>query len=534
VAVPAVGGRGELTSLDERLGLILVVRCGIVAIVVGGSLVVPAQLGITIGQTGPLSAAYLVLAGAVEWYRRGGRRGRLHVHRAMLPLDSVYLALITAPTGGPRSELEFLFAIHLIAVTLLASPRTGIRIALWDSFLFIFIATFTLEGQIGRFLGVRLVQNPDTTQVAVAIMAFWAVALCTAFFSSVSERELRRSKAELSALASLAAELEQRRHADQILPILLRASLDAFGFARGAVYWGDARRALAFAARAAKGGAAEMRVEETVLEPPGPFDMSAALAHSGHTPALLRCLDPQADPILSGLVPGARNVVVVPLASDGEQAGVLCLERGGTWHQTVPNRTLAVLEQFATHTSLVLRSARLLVEVERLAAVDGLTGLANRRKFEDDLAREVGRALRTREYLSLLVVDVDHFKRINDSRGHLTGDEVLRSLGRVLADQVRGMDLVARYGGEEFAVLLPGCPPDRALQIGERIRAAVAAAPELLGVTVSGGVAAIPNHADSGMMLVAAADKALYAAKHAGRDRMACSGRRRHNAAVAL
>lgn len=526
MTAPAPPRRGELTSLDERLGLLLVVRCALVGIVVTAALVAPAQVGISLPHVGPISALYLAAAGAVEWFRRSGRRGRLHLHRAMLPLDSLYLALITAPSGGPRSDLEFLFAVQLIAVTILASPRTGIRIALWDSFLFIVISTFSLEAQLGHLLGVRVIQLPNGTDLALSIMAFWAVALCTAFFSSVSERELRRSKGELAALAALAADLEEAKETDAILITLLRFSMEAFGFRRGALYWGNGARAALYTGELTADQGSKVGLHEVVLDRSGnaSFDMTAMQAQANRTPALVRSLNPETDPILCRLLPDARNVVVLPLSTDAEQAGVLALEHGGHWHEKIHRRTLAVLEQFGAHATLALRSARLLAEVERMAAIDGLTGLANRREFEGALSREVGRAIRTHEPLSLLVVDVDHFKHINDSRGHLAGDEVLRSLARVLDDQVREMDLVSRFGGEEFAILLPSCSTEDAERVGQRIRTAVSTASGLLGVTVSIGVATLPAHAGNGIALVAAADQALYAAKRGGRDQVArCS-----------
>jgi hypothetical protein len=206
----------ELVSLEERLGLLLLVRIGIAAIVVIVALVASGQVGVDLSEVGPLTAGYLVVAGLVEWVGRRtypgrvGRRtdpGRVLLHRAMLPADSIYLALVTAPGGGPRSQLVVLFSVHLIAVTLLASQRTGIRIALWDSFLFIMIPTLSLGVRIGQLLGVNQVVQPPAAQTALAIMGFWVVAVCTAGFSTVNERELRRSNAELAALTDMAAEL---------------------------------------------------------------------------------------------------------------------------------------------------------------------------------------------------------------------------------------------------------------------------------------------------------------------------------------
>ena len=107
-------------------------------------------------------------------------------------------------------------------------------------------------------------------------------------------------------------------------------------------------------------------------------------------------------------------------------------------------------------------------QVQRLAATDGLTKIANRRTFESTLEREVARATRSAEHLSLVMIDIDHFKRLNDEHGHQAGDEVLRNVAAALSCECRDFDTAARYGGEEFAVVLPGCGPDEARLIAER------------------------------------------------------------------
>jgi diguanylate cyclase len=128
--------------------------------------------------------------------------------------------------------------------------------------------------------------------------------------------------------------------------------------------------------------------------------------------------------------------------------------------------------------------------------------------------------------LSLIVFDLDHFKRINDTRGHLGGDEVLRALAEVMQAAVRDMDLVARYGGEEFAVILPRCDQHDAIRVVERINRGMRSREDLAGVTISSGLATIPFNAYDGLSLVAAADEALYESKRAGRDRYSVSARR--------
>lgn len=168
-----------------------------------------------------------------------------------------------------------------------------------------------------------------------------------------------------------------------------------------------------------------------------------------------------------------------------------------------------------------------------LAATDALTGLANRRAFDERLADEWARARRDGTQLSLLLIDVDHFKKFNDHYGHLAGDGCLRALGRILsAIARRPADLAARYGGEEFAVLLPNTGPDGCAEVGEAIRQALhdlamvhAQNPPSRLVTASVGAAtSVPSQASDSSTLVAAADRALYAAKDSGRDRLVVSG----------
>ncbi len=162
-----------------------------------------------------------------------------------------------------------------------------------------------------------------------------------------------------------------------------------------------------------------------------------------------------------------------------------------------------------------------------LSSRDALTGLANRRSFDLALAREIDRVARAGESALLLVADIDHFKRVNDTFGHLAGDLVIRAVAAALARTVRPMDLVARIGGEEFAILLPNCPVAFGPQVAERIRARVARSPvttpegRRIDFTVSLGGAFAPQwvRSTSGVWLERA-DQQLYRAKREGRDRV--------------
>ena len=177
--------------------------------------------------------------------------------------------------------------------------------------------------------------------------------------------------------------------------------------------------------------------------------------------------------------------------------------------------------------------------LEDLSVRDALTGLYNRRYFADRLSNEHARSTRHSRPVALLMLDIDHFKRINDTYGHQTGDDVLRAVSQILINQTRTIDVVSRYGGEEFAVLLPETPFDGALLLAERLREHVALmqlkpraqansekvpADAVLTCTISVGLAMLDRELmptpDS---LVGAADTALYAAKHGGRNRVEVS-----------
>jgi len=162
----------------------------------------------------------------------------------------------------------------------------------------------------------------------------------------------------------------------------------------------------------------------------------------------------------------------------------------------------------------------------QLAVTDGLTGLYNHRHFHERLTLEVERSQRSGLPLSLLMLDVDHFKQFNDTFGHPAGDEVLRQLSRVLADARRANDVVARYGGEEFAVILVDTPKFTAAKVAERVRERInshdfsEAAPRAGKLSASIGVATFPDDGADAETLVRSADTALYVAKRAGRNRV--------------
>jgi len=234
----------------------------------------------------------------------------------------------------------------------------------------------------------------------------------------------------------------------------------------------------------------------------------------------VRALD---DDLLEAVLPDARNVVIAPVIADDDRFGIVVGEWGGREAARIPVLTVRALAQAAMHTGSALHTAALLDEVERLATRDSLTGIANRRLFDESLGIEAARAQRLRTSLSLIVFDVDHFKQINDAYGHLAGDDVLRSVADSIVASTKSFDVAARYGGDEFVLLLPSCDTDQAMSVAERVRTEVGRRSVDTSVTVSAGLATMPDNAIDGDRLLSAADAALYEAKRSGRDRVATS-----------
>jgi diguanylate cyclase (GGDEF)-like protein len=189
-----------------------------------------------------------------------------------------------------------------------------------------------------------------------------------------------------------------------------------------------------------------------------------------------------------------------------------------------PRRQLAVAT--AAHISMALANAKLRETLRNQSIRDPLTGLFNRRYMEETLERELHRAARKGVPVGIIMADLDHFKRFNDTFGHLAGDALLRMFGELLASRIRSEDVACRYGGEEFALILPEASLETTRERAEEVREqakslqAQLRGQSLGGVTVSLGVAAFPQHGSTAEAVLHTADAALYRAKAEGRDRV--------------
>jgi diguanylate cyclase (GGDEF)-like protein len=227
-------------------------------------------------------------------------------------------------------------------------------------------------------------------------------------------------------------------------------------------------------------------------------------------------------------IPGisdARSEVALPLVAEGRVVGVLNAE--STSPAAFSPDAVRLLEIVAHQAATVIQATRWFLETARLASTDPLTGLANRRRFVQQLALALRRAERYGERLALVVLDLDRFKSVNDEHGHEAGDRLLVEVGRVLSEGLRDTDVVARLGGEEFGALLMYTDAEAAREVTDRLRDRVAALriPFVaetgnveLRVTLSAGIAVYPEHGKDDRELLRGADRALYAAKGAGRD----------------
>ena len=204
--------------------------------------------------------------------------------------------------------------------------------------------------------------------------------------------------------------------------------------------------------------------------------------------------------------------IIFLTAESAERVDLDALEAGALDYLVKGEITPGLLERSLRYA---LRLGATLADLRRLATRDALTGLFNRREFDRLLEEEAGRARRLGQPLGLVLADVDHFKRINDTRGHAAGDAALRVVAERFVAAVRGVDRVARMGGDEIAAILPATDAAGALEAAGRICAAAAEA----GFPVSAGAASLVGEACSAAALLSAADRALYAAKDEGRNR---------------
>ena len=503
----------DLVPLADRVRQMRMFRFAAVALVGILTVVDPdarviSGLGLFVATIGYLAAS---LAAEGLW-RLAKTRGLL-LFGVMVMFDAVYLTWASYATGGTISPVRFLLVAHLVTVCLLASFRTGLKLAFWYSLLVLTVYHAQQSDILEPVAGaVDRLPGTEYKRTALFIGAFWIVGIATSAFSAVNERELRRRRYDLEALAELGTDLESSADSFDVADTLLHRLAETFEFERMLLLGAPEDDLVLFARRGSEQGIG------TVC--PAGADSAITEAWAARDTQLVSELDPEADPWLAQALPGATNLILTPLSAESRAVGVLVIEHSLRKGSRVERRVVSMVERFASHTSLALRNAWLLEQVQKMATTDGLTGIANRRSFDIGLERELSRATRNNSPLTVVLLDLDHFKQLNDNNGHQVGDEVLRLVGGALAEHCRDFDMAARYGGEEFAVIMPGCNEEESVEAAERLRRVVGTCDSPVPVTASVGVATFPVNGVTADELVKAADDALYQSKRAGRDRV--------------
>ncbi len=329
-------------------------------------------------------------------------------------------------------------------------------------------------------------------------------------------RELTERSQRATLLAKMGELMQSCISKEEVFAAALGYAPKIFPTSRGALALLNGRRDLAEVA----GSWHQCQVPETVFEP----NRCWAL-RTGH-PHLVVAGDPTAP---CAHAAGVKNTYLcIPILAQGEALGILHFQATDD-APTLADSELSFKTTFAGQVGLSVANIRLREALRTQSIKDPLTGLYNRRYLEEMLDREIRRAVRAEQALGLLMLDLDHFKKFNDTYGHDAGDTVLRESGTFLAKSIRAEDVVCRFGGEEFVIILPTANLGAACARAERIRSKLRELTVLhqgqsLGmVTVSVGVSALPEHGTSPKELLEAADAALYRAKREGRDRVAAA-----------
>ncbi|GAB7193515.1 hypothetical protein NUM3379_42250 [Kineococcus sp. NUM-3379] len=533
-------GTAGLVSLVERLRWTTAMRLFIVLLPLAAWLALPADRSASWVALAVPAVLYGVFVLVTNLFMRSSREVSLALLGTGLLADGVYLGWAYRSLEGLDGPVGYVIVLHAMSVTLLASFRTGVKLALWHSLVMLMV----LEADRVGVLGVPVLRS-STTDYVLQLVVLWGIVLTTAVFAAGNERELRRRRYDGDVLRRFALDLEGADGTGPTALLLARLAQQELLSARTAVVVLDAAEHSAARPDDSGGVSAQGHGTLAVLGTDGSERVerfSAALparalllrAVVGRTTLLARTLHPLHDAWLASALPGARNVIVVPFALEGQTAGALVMEHAGHGHRRVlrwlslgrpprvERRLLATAEQATAHAGQALGRAALVTRLRAAADTDGLTGLVNRRAFDEALAGEFAQAAREHTEFSVALVDLDHFKRLNDTHGHLAGDDALRAVGRVLRGNLRsGGGTAARYGGEEFCVILPGTSREDAVAVAERIRRAVQTMEDgPVPVTASLGVATFPTDGTDALSLLASADAALYAAKEAGRNRV--------------
>jgi diguanylate cyclase (GGDEF)-like protein len=446
----------------------------------------------------------------------GDRTGRIEIGdwlaQASLPSDGVPFTVVVAQQAGLGGGTMGVFLLILltgaaVAAALVTVVVRGLSQPLTD-------LTEAAERVVQGDLDTRIAQSDDS-EVGRLSDAFNRM---TADLRQ-NMTALEKSREDLSvSLAKIGDTLMSTHDLDGLLAVVLETAVVTLQAKAGVVLYGAPEQLHVVEDH----GLHEAGLAAPVGIAPGVGVLGRVVASGEAVRGRLGSGPPALEP--TETEPAVGNIFAVPLRSMGSVVGVLAL------YDRVDGRPFDegdddALRTLSGQASIAIDNVQLHQEAQRLSTTDALTGLWNFRYLSMSLAREIERSTRFQRPLAVLMLDLDHFKQVNDLHGHARGDAVLRELAQRVQEQIREVDTFARYGGEEFVVVLPETTVEGATQLAERICVAVRREPfhtegeESLEVTVSVGGAAFPAHGSSAATLMRAADRALYVAKNDGRDR---------------
>ena len=439
--------------------------------------------------------------------------GVLFLARARLPLWAIQLLLAAGTLVITRAVLYSGEKVSFYSVWY-------IWIGLYA---FYFLDRRTAAAQVAfaaAAFAVTLAVEPSSSPIARWLTTVATLVVAGVFIDALVSRARRTAVAAeeardgMAAAADVAHELARLSDSSEARAAICRTAARVTG-ADGVALWEPSPDGTGLQVGATSGIEPEQRTLPFVGRP-----ASATLAFSSGEmvfPAVGKATLERAPEFLGATIAPASGIWQ-PVERDNVPVAVLAFY----WRDpgaTAKDALVTLTSLLAGEAAATLERVGLLARLEAMARTDDLTGLLNRRAWQELLPREVSRARRNEHHLCVAMLDLDHFKRFNDERGHQAGDRFLKQAAGAWGGALRETDLLARYGGEEFALALPDCPPQKALAVIERIRAAT---PE--GETLSAGVA-FWNGSESADDLIGRADAALYEAKARGRDQAIIVGR---------
>lgn len=436
-----------------------------------------------------------------------------------LVYDLILIPVLIIHTGGMQSSFFLLFYLTISVAAYI--------LTFWLATATAIIVTLVFIGSVYQDLAWN---NIFDISIRVAFVWVYFLALSYAseylrrsekrllkLFDTLNRRtsELEKSQAQLELIYENTRSLAAILDTEGVIKEVMRIMSDLLQYSSSAIIQKDKRGALFYRARSLDG---QMLVHPKAIDISS-IELVARVFGLGEA-ITVKDISNREDYI--PLNDQSRSLIVVPFASHGRISQALVAESGVV--DAFSDRDLQVLSMVARSAGLALENAELHKKTEELTLVDELTGAFNYRYFVRKLQEEKRRALRYDLPLSLIMVDIDWFKKLNDSHGHEAGNQVLTRMSQIIRQAVRDVDIFCRYGGEEFIIILPQTPVSEASQIGERIRSQVEKEvfvvdeANKLKTTVSVGVSSFPENGKSQEDLVSVTDQAMYRAKGEGRN----------------